>query len=253
MRHTRALCQQAFFAMWSNSLSSGRILWRGRRTPQEGLPEVPSSETHVPDATIYRLSLYHCYLGELLATGAPERITSRELAKQLHVKEETVRRDVSFVGDIGRPGRGYAPQDLFDAFTGFLGLRDEYPIAKVGTAQMLEALEVVFPPNRYGVRPVAYFSELSEDSGTIVGGIEVQALSSIPQMDPSLGVTVALVACSPGWVQMSVDLLAKAGVAGVLLLTPSLNVHVPEGMELTHVRMPCDIKTLACKCALPVR
>ena len=40
-----------------------------------------------PDATLYRLSMYHCYLGELIRTGAPPRITSRELAEELNVKE----------------------------------------------------------------------------------------------------------------------------------------------------------------------
>jgi redox-sensing transcriptional repressor len=206
---------------------------------------------NAPDATVYRLSLYHCYLGELLRVGAPDRITSRQLAEQLNIKEETVRRDISFVGDIGRPGSGYDPETLFEAFTGFLGLSDEYPIAKVGTAQMLEALDVVFPPNRYGVKPVAYYSELPDDVGKTVGDIEVHHLTDIPKLDPELGVSVALVACSPGWVQITLDLLASAGISGVLLLTPSVKVNAPEGLELTHVRMPCDIKSLACRCRIP--
>jgi redox-sensing transcriptional repressor len=206
---------------------------------------------NAPDATVYRLSLYHCYLGELLRVGAPDRITSRQLAEQLNIKEETVRRDISFVGDIGRPGSGYDPETLFEAFTGFLGLSDEYPIAKVGTAQMLEALDVVFPPNRYGVKPVAYYSELPDDVGKRVGDIEVQHLTDIPKLDRELGVSVALVACSPGWVQITLDLLASAGISGVLLLTPSVKVNAPEGLELTHVRMPCDIKSLACRCRIP--
>ncbi len=206
---------------------------------------------NAPDATVYRLSLYHCYLGELIRVGAPDRITSRQLAEQLNIKEETVRRDISFVGDIGRPGSGYDPQTLFDAFTEYLGLSDEYPIAKVGTAQMLGALEVVFPPNRYGVKPVAYYSELPDDVGEKVGDIEVQHLTDIPKLDPELDVRVALVACSPGWVQITLDLLASAGVMGVLLLTPSVKVNAPKDLELTHVRMPCDIKSLACRCRIP--
>ncbi|MDI6901140.1 MAG: winged-helix domain-containing protein [Anaerosomatales bacterium] len=204
-----------------------------------------------PDATVYRLSLYHCYLGELLRVGAPARITSRELAEELGIKEETVRRDISFVGDIGRPGAGYEPEVLFAAFTEFLGLSDEYPVVKVGTRGMLEALQVVFPAERYGVRPVAYFSELPEDAGSAVGDLEVRHLTDIPKVLPDLGVDVALVACSPGWVQITLDLLASAGVTGVLLLTPIIRVRKPEGMTVSQVRMPCDIKSLACRCQLP--
>lgn len=210
-----------------------------------------TDERRAPDATIYRLSLYHCYLGELLRTGAPKRITSRELAEQLKIKEEMVRRDVSFVGEIGRPGAGYDPRAMYDAFTEFLGIEEEYPIVKVGTAHVLEALDVVFPPNQYGIKPIAYFSEVPDDRGKVVGGIEVQHLADIPNVVPELGVDVALVACSPGWIQITLDLLSQAGVGGVLLITPSVKVQVPEGMELTHVRMPCDIKSLACRCSIP--
>ena len=201
-----------------------------------------------PEATLYRLSLYHCYLGELIRVGAPDRITSRQLAEELNIKEETVRRDISFVGDIGRPGAGYDPIVLYAEFPKFLGLSEEYPVASIGTARMLDALQVVFPSERYGVKSVAYFSELPEDAGTMVGDIEVKHLTEISRLDPGLNIEVALVACSPGWVQITLDLLAGAGVTGVLLLTPVIRIRRPEGMVITQMRMPCDLKSLACRC-----
>lgn len=201
-----------------------------------------------PDATLYRLSLYHCYLGELLRVGAPERTTSRQIAEELNIKEETIRRDISFVGDIGRPGAGYDPVLLYTKITKFLGLSEEYPVIKVGTAEMLKALQVVFPSEQYGVKPVAYFSELPEDAGAEIGGLTVRHLTDIPRLDPGLNSHVALVACSPGWVQITLDLLSNAGVTGVLLLTPIIRLRKPEGMILTQLRMPCDLKSLACRC-----
>lgn len=210
-----------------------------------------SGRRSAPDASVYRLSLYHCYLGEMLRTGSSETITSPRLAEALEIKEETVRRDLSFVGGSGRPGSGYDINVLFAALQKYLGLREEYPILNVGTAQMLEALSVVFPAHTYGVAPVAYYSELPEDAGLRVHDIEVRHLSDLPRLDPELGVNVALVACSPGLVQMTLDLLHQAGITGVLLLTPALRLDRPEDMVVTHVRMPCDIKSLACRCYAP--
>lgn len=207
-----------------------------------------ATKTHVPEASVYRLSLYHCYLGELIRKGSQGRITSRHLAEELSVKEETVRRDMSFIGGVGRPGAGYDTHELFASLTEFLGLSDEYPIIKIGSAQMLSALQVVFPSHSYGVRPVAYYSELPEDVGKSIDGNEIRHITDLPKIDRDLGVTVALVACSPGWVQMTIDLLGEAGVSGVLLLTPAIRINKPEGMEVNHVRMPCDIKSLACRC-----
>jgi len=205
-----------------------------------------------PEASVYRLSLYHCYLGEVIRKGTQGRITSRQLAQELDIKEETVRRDMSFIGGVGRPGAGYDMRELFESLTDFLGLSDEYPIAKVGTAQMLSALQVVFPARSYGVKPVAYYSELPEDVGKVVDDIAIKHITEIPTIDKDLGVTVALVACSPGWVQMSIDLLDEAGINGVLLLTPAIKLARPEGMKINHVRMPCDIKSLACRCQIPI-
>ncbi|MDA3937115.1 MAG: hypothetical protein PF636_09755 [Actinomycetota bacterium] len=211
-----------------------------------------AQESRVPDASVYRLSLYHCYLGEALRTGGIDRITSPQLAAELSIKEETVRRDMSFIGGVGRPGAGYEAKSLFQALTDFLGLSDEYPIVKIGSIQMIEALHVVFPAESYGVKPVGYYSEMPEDVGKTIQGIEVRHVTDLPSLDPDLEIRVALVACSPGWVQMTLDLLAKAGVTGVLLLTPAIKLKHPEGMDIHHVRMPCDIKSLACRCQLPI-
>lgn len=206
-------------------------------------------KTPAPDATVYRLSLYHCYLGELHRAEGPQRITSGRLAQELDIKEETVRRDLSFVGGgVGRPGAGYESESLFAALQSFLGLRDEYPIIKVGSAQMLEALSVVFPAESYGVRPAAYFSEHRDDVGKMVHGLTLGHIDDIPELDDACDANVALVACSPGLVQTVLDKLHVAGITGVLLLTPAIKIESPEGMSITHVRMPCDIKSIACRC-----
>lgn len=210
-----------------------------------------SSASRPPEATTYRLSLYHCYLGEIRRTGQSQTVTSGRLASDLGIKDESVRRDLTYVGAVGRPGLGYDVDALFQAIQTHLGLRDEYPIVKVGSAQMLEALGVVFPPHAYGVLPVAYYSELPGDVGHELHGVAIRHVVDLPRIDRTLGVKVALVACSAEWVQMTLDLLAEAGITGVLLLTPILQVRKPEGMSVNHVRMPCDIKSLACRCAEP--
>lgn len=207
--------------------------------------------THaVPEASLDRLALYHCHLGQLIAAGAPPRITSRELAEDLDLKDETVRRDISFVGGIGRPGAGYDPEALYRELSSFLGLVGEYPIIMVGTLRMLEALEVVFPAQDYGVRPVAYFSEDEADEGWELHDITVRHLARMSEAPEGPGADVALVACSTGLVQEVIDALAAIGVHGVLLLTAAVHVDRPEGMTIHQVRMPCDIKTLACRCQL---
>lgn len=207
-----------------------------------------SERESVSEASVYRLSLYHCYFLQLLRAAGESHITSSTLAQELGFKEETVRRDLSYVGGVGRPGSGYDVRTLFNAIHSFLGLIDEYPVVAVGRAQMLEALTLVFPAENYGLRVAAYYSEADEDTGKSISGLEVRPMSELPQMDRSLGISVALLACTPPMVNETVALLAKAGVRGIFVLTPAIHIDRPEGITITHVRIPCDVKSLACRC-----
>ena len=222
------------------------------RTRTESRGGTVDNNGRPPDATVYRLSLYHCYLADAQRRGDTSTyLTSRALAEELDLSEETVRRDLTYIDSKGRPGTGYVCSDLFAALEEFLGLREEYPIVRIGTAQTLATLQALFPEDYYGITQAAYFSELEEEAGASVGDVEVRHVSEIPALDPALGVNVALVACSQPWIEPVLEMLNDAGVSGVLLLTPKLKLERPPGMNVRHIRMPCDIKSLACGCRFP--
>lgn len=204
-----------------------------------------------PDATVQRLSRYHCFVGELLSSAGTSRLRSRQIAEQLGVSEETVRRDLSYIDIEGRPGAGYDPAALYEALETFLGLSAHYPFIAIGSREMLESLTVIFPAESFGLRPVAYYSERTEDIGTSVRGIEVRHMGEIPLIDRCLGVSVALVACGPDSVPETLDLLDTAGIRAVLMLTPMLRPRHPEGMDVTYFRIPCAMKSLAAKIQRP--
>ena len=207
----------------------------------------------VPEATIYRLSLYHCYLWEYKRRSATdEGMTAKTLSQLVGIREATVRRDLSYLGGVGRAGVGYRTYELLDALQEFLGVWDDYPMLRIGSVQMLQALEVVFPVDAFGVRPVGYFSESADDVGAVVGDLEVRHVTEIPTLGPSTGAEVALVACAPSWVEPVLDLLNQGGISGALLLTPKVKPAVPPRMHVRQLRIPCDIKTVACALKVPV-
>lgn len=207
-----------------------------------------ADHSSVSAASIYRLSLYHCYFLQILRDSSEAHITSGAIAEELGFKEETVRRDLSYVGGVGRPGSGYDVRTLFDAIESFLGLVDEYPIIGVGTGEMLQALTLVFPAANYGLKMVSYYSESAEDAGRLIDGIEVRPMSELPQVDRPGGANVALLACTPGAVNEAVALLAQAGITGIFVMTPAIRIDHPEDVTITHIRIPCDVKSLACRC-----
>jgi len=200
--------------------------------------------TKAPDATVLRLSRYHCLIGELIRGGREGRIRSREMAEQLGVSEETVRRDLSYAQVEGRPGAGYELTLLLDALEAFLDLSEQHPFIAVGNKEMLASLAVMFPAELFGLRAVGYFSDREADAGVRVDGLEIHHLGEMPEVCPAMGATIALVACEPDAVQRSLEALKSAGITGVLMLTPVLRPDHPKGMNITYFRIPCALKSL---------
>lgn len=198
-----------------------------------------------PQASVLRLSRYHCFVGELLREDETRRLTSREISEELGVAEETVRRDLSYVDVEGRPGAGYDPADLYDALEAYLGLSDEYPFVAIGSVSMLESLATIFPAEQFGMRLVAAYSERAADAGRSVGGVVVGSLADLAADRSGCVPGVALIACEPGAVADALEACHAAGVDSVLMLTPVLRPHHPEGMQVTYFRIPCTMKSLA--------
>jgi len=204
-----------------------------------------TSSPRASDASMLRLSRYHCFLGATLDPENPRRVTSRELASELGLSEETVRHDLKYVPIEGRPGAGYDAGALHAALQEYLDLSAGHPFITVGNADILRGLTVTFPAGEFGMQTVGYLSERPEDVGVDVAGIAISSLADAATLVSELGVSLALVACAPDAVDSVLELLAAAGITGVLMLTPVLRPQHPEGMSVTYFRMPCALKSLA--------
>jgi len=198
-----------------------------------------------PAAVLHRLSLYHCLLTDWLLAGKKGAITSRELAGTLGLNEVTVRNDLSFLGETpGKRGVGYSIDGLRQMLGDFLGLPPFAPVAFVGSAKVVSSLFSFFLVEKYGFISAAFFSEDPNDRTAVINGREVQPIEAISPELGAMGIKVAVLVTHPNWVQHSINLLAHAGVKGILVLTPSVVIDVPEGVHVTQVRIPCDLKAL---------
>src|SRR3989304_460186 len=71
-------------------------------TTEDRLP----ARDHVPPVVVDRLPLYSRALSKLASEGR-FRINSRELGDLVDVHPEQIRRDLSYLGHLGKPGLGY--------------------------------------------------------------------------------------------------------------------------------------------------
>ncbi len=97
------------------------------------------SET-LPKATAKRLPLYLRYLNMLNDSGVG-RIKSNEFSKITQVPSATIRRDFSYLGELGRSGYGYDVPYLIEVFDRILNTDEEKRIALVGYGNLGKALK----------------------------------------------------------------------------------------------------------------
>jgi len=88
--------------------------------PKNNTNRVSENEFSVPAAVLRRLPAYYRHLRRLL-TDDVLRISSGELAKQMHLTASQIRSDLSFFGEFGQQGYGYNVKFLFKNISDIIG------------------------------------------------------------------------------------------------------------------------------------
>ena len=67
---------------------------------------IPSKKEQITDPTVGRLVTYRRLLMRLVDEGVPV-VSSKEIGEMLRLKPSQVRKDLSYLGEVGKRGVGY--------------------------------------------------------------------------------------------------------------------------------------------------
>jgi hypothetical protein len=98
-----------------------------------------NNERKVPRATLQRYPVYLKALRKLKQDGV-DRIMSRQLADYVGIESTTIRRDFSFLGNLGKQGYGYNVDSLIQIFSDQLGVSFDEKIILIGAGNLGRAL-----------------------------------------------------------------------------------------------------------------
>jgi NADH/NAD ratio-sensing transcriptional regulator Rex len=209
---------------------------------QKELGVMQVAEATIPTVVIFRLAEYHCLLSELMKNADKDRITSKEIAAYLGFTEEVVRKDLSYIPyDTGTPGVGYDIRKLYEGISKILHIDRIHKTALIGSTSTWRGVFNFFDPRKYGFQPVVVFSEMPVDEGLYFDGIPVKFIEDLTHELPE-EVKIAIIACDPVWVKRAAQLAVEAGITGILNLTPTVLENIPEGVYVSQVLLPCEIK-----------
>ena len=192
----------------------------------------------VPLATLQRYPIYLKALRRLKRERVT-RIMSKELAEYVSIEPTTIRRDFSFLGNLGKQGYGYSVDKLIDKFSAELGMNFDEKIILVGVGNLGKALLNYNQWNHVVGEIVCAFD--IEASNVTDANVPVYDLKDMKEKMPE-DCRIAILCISTN-VQETVNLLVENGIKGIVSFTLD-HFLVPQGIYVKQVDIVSSIQEL---------
>jgi redox-sensing transcriptional repressor len=199
-------------------------------------------ETRLSRAAAQRLSLYlRCV--EAWPTDAGS-VSSGRIAVAVGVSDAQVRRDLAALGHLGQRGIGYDARELVTAIRAGLGINRTWRAVLLGVGNLARALLKYQGFRAQGFEIVGVFDADTAKVGQSIAGLTVESTATLGERLAELGAELGVLTV-PGDVAQSVaEVLAAAGVRGILNFAPVV-LRLPPHVRLVTVDLAIQLEQLA--------
>lgn len=180
----------------------------------------------IPKPSLRRLPLYYRYLKELAERNVGIT-SSEELGAAVSVPAAQVRKDLTFLGELGRPGVGYEVLSLAAHLEDILGIINDKEAILVGAGRLGTALAGYDGFRNYGLDIVALFDVDPDKVGQTIGAKTVFPLTKLPNLVQRLNIQIGIVTAPSSVAQSVADLMVAAGITVIWNFAPC-HLKVPD-------------------------
>jgi redox-sensing transcriptional repressor len=193
-------------------------------------------------AAAQRLSLYLRCLAVWPADGG--KVSSGRIAAAVGVSDAQVRRDLAALGHLGQRGIGYDARDLATAIRAALGINRTWRAVLVGVGNLARALLRYQGFRAQGFEIVGLFDIDPAKIGQQVEGLQVEPVARLAERVAALNAELGVVTVPGDVAQGVADILATAGVRGILNFAPVV-LRLPPRVRLVTVDLAIQLEQLA--------
>jgi redox-sensing transcriptional repressor len=198
---------------------------------------------HVPDQTINRLPIYLRCLNQARAVGIAV-VNSLQLAQMAGTNAAQVRKDLSYLGELGTRGIGYDVEALIAHIADVLGLTEKRRVAIVGYGRLGGALHGYRGLADRGFDIVAVFDDDPAKIGTRAGELTVASMDTLERDLRDLDVEIVILTTPTYVAQEVAERVASAGVRAIMNFTYAL-LDLPEGVKVRPVDLSVELQVLS--------
>lgn len=200
------------------------------------------AEQKIPQVTAKRLPLYYRYLEKLHAIGK-HRVSSADLSDALQIDPATIRRDFSYLGELGKKGYGYNVTYLLQFLRDFLKQDEVTNVVLVGVGNLGTALLRYNFYRSHSTKIVAGFDKDPNKIGTDVDGIPVYSMDRFREVTQLHNVEVAILTVPINAAQPTTEFLIQSGIRGILNFTPA-RLNTLSHVRIHHIDLTSELQTL---------
>lgn len=195
----------------------------------------------IPIGTINRLSFYYRGLSEFRLS---DFIRSEELAKLTGFGAAQIRRDLTYFGQFGTPGKGYPVKELKEKILKILGVDRKWKVALIGIGNLGSALLSYKGFKEQGFEIVAAFDNDRRKIGSIKAGLKIQDINLLPQATKKEQIKMAIITVPVTSAQEIVSKVVDSNIKAILNFAPA-KVKVPDAVTLLNIDMSIELEKLS--------
>jgi redox-sensing transcriptional repressor len=204
----------------------------------------------VPEQTINRLPIYLRCLVQARAIGM-KLVNSLQLAQMAGTNAAQVRKDLSYLGELGTRGLGYGVGALIMHVSEVLGLSESRRVAIVGFGRLGGALLGYQGFSDHGFDIVAVFDadpakvgNRVDRRGPVPDGLCVRPVDRLEDDLRDLGVGIVILTTPAECAQATAERIAASGVRAVLNFTP-VRLELPAEVRVRPVDLSVELQVLS--------
>lgn len=195
-----------------------------------------------PEPTIARLALY---LRSLRAAQQEGLLTlsSADIEARTGISSGQVRKDLSYFGEFGKPGLGYAVTPLVNRLAGIMRLDREQKVMLVGAGNLGTALAGYTGLHDSGFRLVAIYDNNFSKIGRKVWDLEIHDIEQMKELNAEMGVEIGIITTPAHAAQEVADKMIESGVLVILNFAPC-RINAPKGVVVRNVDLTQELQIL---------
>ena len=199
---------------------------------------------NISDKVINRLTLYHCILTDFIEKNI-EYISSKQIAKLLHMDDSQVRKDLNLLNNSGKSRIGYIVKELKISIEKTLGFKKTKKALIIGAGNLGTAIANYGNFTDYGLQILAIFDNDKEKIGKVINGIKIQNIETLKQSVKKGEADIAILTVPAKFAQSTADYLIESGIKYIWNFAPKV-LSVPDDVQVWNENLMGNFLQFTC-------